>query len=138
MVLSSILAEAKQKEVAMTHSKEKLHLLFAAISRVETGGEPNPMYAVGSAQEIGPYQITYEYFLDSGIQGTWTQNCLYYDRSEKVMIAYWNRYAKQHTFEEYARLHNGGPHGMYNPQTLEYWEKVLEELNKIKQLELGL
>lgn len=130
--------EAKQKGVAMTHSKEDLRLLFTAIARVETGGEPNPMYAVGSAKEIGPYQITYEYFVDSGIDGTWTENCLYFDRSEKVMVAYWNRYANQHTLEEYARLHNGGPYGIYNPQTLEYWKKVAQAMNDIQQLELGI
>lgn len=119
-------------------SNNMLDLLFAAIAQVETGGEPNPIYAVGSAKEIGPYQITLEYFIDTGIRGTWTENCLYHDRAEKVMIAYWSRYAKEHTFEEYARLHNGGPNGMSNPNTLIYWEKVKEQMNRIKQLELGL
>jgi hypothetical protein len=115
----------------MNHSKPtetEISKLLKAIRTVETGGEPNPTYAVGRYQEIGPFQITYAYFEDSGIKGTWTQNCLYVDRSIKVMLAYWNRYAKLHTLEEYARLHNGGPNGMNNRNTLEYWHKVKAEM----------
>ncbi len=115
----------------MNHSKPteaEISKLLKAIRTVETGGELNPTYAVGRYQEIGPFQITYAYFEDSGIEGTWTQNCLYVDRSIKVMLAYWNRYAKLHTLEEYARLHNGGPNGMSNRNTLEYWHKVKKEM----------
>lgn len=122
----------------MNHSKENLSMLFTAIMHVETGGEPNPMYAVGKSKEIGPFQISYEYFLDSGVEGTWTQNCLYVDRSVKVMKAYWNRYSKEGTWEEYARIHNGGPNGMKNPNTLGYWEKVLKLINNQRQTELEL
>ena len=122
----------------MIHSKHDLSILFSAIMEVETGGELNPTYAVGSSKEIGPFQITYEYFIDSGVSGTWTENCLYVDRSIKVMIGYWNRYANQHTWEEYARLHNGGPYGMYNPNTKEYWDKVLLLIEKQLQPELKL
>ncbi len=119
----------------MNHSKPteyEMSLLFSAIMAVETGGELNPMYAVGRHKEIGPFQITREYFEDSGIKGTWTQNCLYVDRSIKVMRAYWNRYAKLHTLEEYARLHNGGPNGMDKNITLEYWHKVREQMEKYR------
>ena len=52
----------------MNHSKPteiEMGLLFSAIMKVETGGELNPTYAVGRYQEIGPFQITYNYFLDS-------------------------------------------------------------------------
>ena len=115
----------------MSHSKPtdtEIGLLLSAIMKVETGGEPNPTYAVGRYQEIGPFQISYNYFIDSGIKGTWTYNCLYVDRSVEVIRAYWNRYAKLHTLEEYARLHNGGPRGMYNINTLEYWDKVKAEM----------
>ena len=115
----------------MNHSKpteNEIAILLSAIMKVETGGESNPTYAVGRYQEIGPFQITHDYFLDSGIKGTWTYNCLYVDRSIEVIRAYWNRYAKLHTLEEYARLHNGGPNGMNNRNTLEYWHKVKKEM----------
>ena len=122
----------------MIHFKEDLTLLFSAIMELETGSEPNPTYAVGSSKEIGPFQITYEYFIDSGVSGTWTENCLYVDRSIKVMIGYWNRYARQHTWEEYARIHNGGPYGMADPNTVDYWDKVLNLIEKQRQSELKL
>ncbi len=109
-------------------TETEINLLLSAIMKVETGGESNPTYAVGRYQEIGPFQITHAYFEDSGIKGTWTENCLYVDRSVLVMRAYWNRYAKLHTLEEYARLHNGGPNGMKNINTLEYWHKVKKEM----------
>ena len=61
------------------------------------------------------------------------------DYSERVMQSYMNRYAtvrrlgRQATDEDIARIHNGGPNGYRNPNTLQYWRKVPSYLPLIKQ-----
>ena len=61
------------------------------------------------------------------------------DYSERVMQSYMNRYAtvrrlgRQATDEDIARIHNGGPNGYRNPNTLQYWRKVQSYLPLIKQ-----
>lgn len=61
------------------------------------------------------------------------------DYSERVMQSYMNRYAtvrrlgRRATDEDIARIHNGGPNGYRNPNTLQYWRKVQSYLPLIKQ-----
>lgn len=63
-----------------------------------------------------------------------------YDKhaSQCMMFDYWRFYAydyarktkKPITYEVLARIHNGGPDGMFNATTLPYWNKVKKELKK--------
>ena len=39
---------------------------------------------------------------------------------------------RQTTYEDIARIHNGGPNGYRNSTTLSYWEKVKTELARQK------
>jgi hypothetical protein len=51
--------------------------------------------------------------------------------AEKIVRAYWKRYApKSATLEQLARIHNGGPRGHLNPNTIKYWNKIKKELVK--------
>tara|TARA_X000001388_G_scaffold43384_3_gene30480 strand:- start:5928 stop:6284 length:357 start_codon:yes stop_codon:yes gene_type:complete len=106
--------------------------LFDAIRFVETGGEEDPSAANGLAGEIGPYQITEQYYIDAlekhpQLKGTF-EECRNQYFAEWVMMAYWDRYAKGDSFEELARLHNGGPNGAALKSTQKYWELVQEAL----------
>lgn len=63
-----------------------------------------------------------------------------YDKhaSQCMMFDYWRFYAydyarktkKPITYEVLARIHNGGPDGMFKATTLPYWHKVKKELKK--------
>ena len=119
--------------------------LFTAIRRVETGGERDPENAVGDGgASIGPYQIMWAYWYDAQQydqsltnNGNTYQNCKgagSYQYSRRVIQAYMDRYATPSrlghtaTSEDIARIHNGGPNGYKNPNTLAYWQKVQQYL----------
>ena len=63
-----------------------------------------------------------------------------YDKyaSQCMMFDYWRFYAydyarktkKPITYEVLARIHNGGPDGMFKATTIPYWYKVKKELKK--------
>ena len=63
-----------------------------------------------------------------------------YDKyaSQCMMFDYWRFYAydyarktgKPITYEVLARIHNGGPNGMFKATTLPHWHKVEKELKK--------
>ena len=63
-----------------------------------------------------------------------------YDKyaSQCMMFDYWRFYAydyarktkKPITYEVLARIHNGGPDGMFKVTTIPYWHKVKKELKK--------
>ena len=103
--------------------------------KVESGGETHPNYAVGdSGRSIGPYQISYGYWLDAVRQtfrlreGTWLM-CIFPSYAEKVILSYWRHYAPPNaTWEHLARIHNGGPNGPRRPETVAYWRKVSKHL----------
>ena len=115
--------------------------LLHAIRIVETGGEVDPLTAVGdNGTSIGPYQISEAYYNDAVGQtpslqdsGQTYQNvmgpgsCAY---SEMVIQAYMDRYATEArlgrtaTEEDIARIHNGGPNGYQEDSTLPYWNLV--------------
>ena len=118
--------------------------LLDAIKQVESGGNP---CAIGdNGQSLGAYQIMEAYYNDSvanspslGSGGrtysdVWGIGSEAY--SEEVMASYMGRYAipaaerlgREPTFEDIARIHNGGPTGYQSPQTVDYWERVMAEL----------
>ena len=101
------------------------------------------MYAVESnrgksllgdgGQAIGPYQIWREYWQDAvdfdpSIGGSY-KDCMDKAYSEKIIRAYWARYApKGATLEQLARIHNGGPKGHTRNATLKYWKKIVKAM----------
>jgi hypothetical protein len=85
---------------------------------------------------IGPYQIWYKYWKDAveydpSIGGVY-RDCMDKAYSERIVWAYWCRYApKGATVQDLARIHNGGgSRGHLNPNTIKYWNKIQKELHK--------
>lgn len=100
---------------------------FSALHEIET-----PQGMIISSQEyVGSYEISYPYWLDSGVPGKWA-DCVDDKYSERVMMAYWKRYAQEalenKDFEVLARIHNGGPNGANKKSTIMYWKIVEEKL----------
>jgi len=128
--------------LADTDPVPDLALLYDAIRIVETGGEPNEgRDAVGdNGQSIGPYQIQRAYWKDAlefnpSVGGKY-EDVRNKDYAERIMLLYWKRYATERrlgrspTFEDLARIHNGGPNGHRRGATIPYWEKVQKQLNQ--------
>lgn len=111
--------------------------ILDAIRAVETGSSKDPANAVGDAgKALGPYQIHKSYWLDAvehdpslARDGLTYQSVRDRNYAEKVILAYWSRYAKRWTHEELARVHNGGPKGTRKDATIPYWQKVKERLD---------
>jgi hypothetical protein len=98
-----------------------------------------------NGRSIGPYQISKPYWVDAvnhdvsllmrlvdGVKETddWFA-CFDDEYSEKVMYAYWDRYAPDDVnYEILARIHNGGPKGYNKESTIKYWKKVETILNR--------
>jgi hypothetical protein len=82
---------------------------------------------------IGPYQIWREYWQDAvehdpSIGGSY-RDCMDKAYSERIIRAYWARYApKGATVEQLARIHNGGPKGHRLSGTLKYWRKIVKAM----------
>jgi len=126
----------------MSHDK-----FWEAIKQVESSGNED---AVGdNGRSIGPLQIQRAYYndavernssLQSGKYAGYTyENCKgpgSFEYSREVAECYMNRYATERrlghppTFEDMARIHNGGPNGHKMEATKKYWEKVNKILNK--------
>ena len=100
--------------------------LLDAIRSKETGGHPDPANAVGDGgRALGPYQIHRVYWQDAvafdpSIGGEYTdvREVAY---AERVILAYWRRYAPAWDAQTLARIHNGGPKGHTRNATLQYW-----------------
>ena len=116
--------------------------LLDAIKQVESGGDP---CAIGdNGRSLGAYQITEGYYSDAlqynphlgdggrTYSSIWGIGSEAY--SEEVVANYMGRYAtlgrlgRQPTYEDIARIHNGGPNGYQRSSTLGYWESVMTEL----------
>jgi hypothetical protein len=119
--------------VDLSHfNEQQLELFISAIQSVETGGEKDPLNAVGDRGELGPFQITLPYFMDSGVVGDYPEICTTINGSIEVMLCYWERYAStKPSLEELARIHNGGPKGAYKESTKSYWMKVSERMAEL-------
>jgi len=106
-------------------SRPAIDDLFYAIRMVETGGNNAAIGDGGRA--IGPYQIQYTYWKDSGVPGRYEQ-CREPRYAERVMQAYWQRYCPTALAAgdrmTLARVHNGGPRGASKSKTIGYWRKV--------------
>lgn len=106
--------------------------LLDAICKVESNCESDAVGDGGKA--IGPFQIWRVYWSDAvefdpSIGGVY-EDCLDKEYAEKVVRAYWRRYANERrlgrpvTDEDRARIHNGGPRGYNKKSTEKYWRKV--------------
>ena len=102
--------------------------LLDAICQVESNCNSDAVGDNGNA--IGPYQIWYVYWQDAiehrpEIGGSY-HNCVNKEYSEKIVSAYWDRYATKKrlgrvvTNQDRARIHNGGPNGYKKFSTLKY------------------
>lgn len=92
--------------------------LFESIEQVEGSWDSRI-----TEKEIGKYCITKKFFIDSGIKGSW-QQCTNRKFSQRVIRAYWAKYAKTESVVELAALVNGGPNGVRKQQALAYARKV--------------
>lgn len=119
--------------------------LLDAIRQVESGGDA---CAIGDKhlfnKAYGPYQIREPYYNDAvranpsladggrSFKDVWGRGSEQY--SEEVIKNYMGRYATEArlgrppTDEDIARIHNGGPNGYKNPNTIGYWNKVLRAM----------
>ena len=119
--------------------KVSLHVkLLAAMCEVESNCDPTK---VGGAGEIGWYQILPCFWEDAlehdpdigGVYEDVKKNKKY---AEKVILAYWDRYAiierlgREPTDEDRARIHNRGPNGYKKDSAIPYWNKVSKLLNE--------
>ena len=106
--------------------------LLDAICQVESNCDSTAVGDNGNA--IGAYQIWYAYWYDAveydpSIGGKY-EDCYNKDYSEKIINAYWKRYANEKrlgrkvTDEDRARIHNGGPNGYKKEATVGYWDNV--------------
>ena len=106
--------------------------LLDAICQVESNCDSTAVGDNGNA--IGAYQIWYAYWYDAveydpSIGGKY-EDCYNKDYSEKIINAYWKRYANEKrlgrkvTDEDRARIHNGGPNGYKKKATVGYWSDV--------------
>jgi hypothetical protein len=110
----------------------KLRPLLDAIRDVETGGHPDAANARGDGgRSLGPYQISREYWRDSGVPGSY-QMVRQTAYAERVMRAYWGRHCPRALmkldFHTLARVHNAGPDGATNRGSLPYWRRVRDKL----------
>lgn len=105
--------------------------LYAAIRWVESNNNSSAVGDNGNA--IGCYQIWENYWIDalkySGLGGSYS-DCFDCDYAHQIVLAYMDRYATEErlgrpvTFEDIARIHNGGPNGHRKEITKKYWKKV--------------
>jgi hypothetical protein len=105
--------------------------LLDAMYTVESNRGKNLVGDGGKA--IGPYQIWREYWQDAvehdkSIGGEY-KDCMDKAYAEKIIRAYWKRYApKGATIEQLARIHNGGPKGHTRSATVKYWHKIVKAM----------
>ena len=106
--------------------------LLDAMCEVESNCDPTK---VGEANEIGWYQILPDFWTDAlehdpSIGGVYEDVAKDKEYAEKVILAYWDRYAiinrlgRTPTNEDLSRIHNGGPNGYKKNATVKYWNKV--------------
>jgi len=104
-----------------------------AIHMVETGGRTGPIQG-DNGKALGPFQIHYSYWKDSGVPGKYSE-CSDYYYSVLVVSAYAQRHepraVEQHDYETLARLHNGGPAWRAHKENTDaYWARVKHRLQQ--------
>lgn len=115
-----------------------LFILMEAIVLVESGGDCE---AIGEAGEVGPMQILQACIDDvnalEGHQFTLV-DAKTLDGAKNIFYLYTRIYAgfarlgREATFEDLARIWNGGPNGYKNWRTRRYWRKVRRIFEQLK------
>ena len=116
--------------------------LILAIAMVESGQNPHAFNESEGAR--GLYQIRPIYVADCNrIQQTRVytlEDCYDQEKSIEMMMIYWGHYASKDrlgqdpTYEILARMHNGsGATGHKKKSTLDYWQRVRQQLNRLEQ-----
>ena len=112
-------------------------ILLAALIAVESSGDPDAIGDNGLA--FGCLQLHASYVQDAAefAGETWKHKDAFNPATaEQIVRAYMARYATQKrlgrspTYEDIARIHNGGPNGFKRAATDGYWLKVKKELAK--------
>ena len=113
--------------------------LLESIFQVECGGRQSCPDGDGG-RSIGPFQICSSYWADAvqfdpSIGGSY-EDCRDRGYAERIVGAYMRRYVpgawEVGDAEVIARTHNGGPRGAQRAGTRSYWDKVREELCRIR------
>ncbi len=114
--------------------------LLDAIEWVESKGDANAIGDNGRA--VGAYQLHHCYVQDASCERNYDYKNFNdndrYDKkkSREIIRLYMSRYAtygrlgRYPTFEDMARIHNGGPRGYKKESTKAYWQKVKARLEK--------
>jgi hypothetical protein len=111
--------------------------LISALIMVESSGNDNAVGYTGNC--YGCLQLKTIYIKDvNRIAGTSYTITEAFDRAKSIDMfrIYINHYATskrlghEPTFEDIARIHNGGPNGWLDPRTDGYWKKVKKELKR--------
>ena len=118
--------------------------LLDAMKQVESGG--NGSLIGDNGRSFGAYQIMRGYYNDAvefnprlrdggrTFKDVVGRGGIAY--SEQVIMSYMGRYATRQclghdpTYEDIARIHNGGPNGFRSAATLPYWRKVQKVLQR--------
>lgn len=113
-----------------------------AIATVESSGNPKAHNKKEDAR--GLYQIRAIYVKDCqrlSPKSNFTHDDAYDpDRAKQMVKVYLSHYAKvdldkpltMDMMEKMARIHNGGPSGHKKSTTIQYWEKVKNDLHQTK------
>jgi hypothetical protein len=118
--------------------QDNLGKLIAAIIAVESGGR---QYIVGdNGKSHGPMQIQQGVVLDvnrllGSPKYTFPNDCYDFQKSSEMFQIYVTHYGRRErlgrnpTWQDYARIWNGGPNGYRKEVTVKYWRKVEKVLN---------
>lgn len=113
---------------------EIINIFIMALISVESGGNDSAVGDAGKA--FGCLQLHAAYVKDaSEFAGKdWKhEDAFDRDKAIEITMAYMSRYATEErlgrvpTFEDWARIHNGGPNGFKKSATDKYWKKVKTE-----------
>lgn len=135
-VLFAVPADLKGKPYPVLPLPAQFYTVDTLLDAMYTVESKRGKELVGDGgRAIGPYQIWREYWqdaveFDKTIGGKY-EDCMNKAYAEKIVRAYWARYApKGATLEQLARIHNGGPKGHTRNATLKYWQKIVKEMTK--------
>ena len=116
-----------------------LEMFFRALQMVEVGNLDEVSASQGDwdgtvYRSLGPLQISSAYWFDADVGGQYDE-VMKQKYARKVVVCYWLRYCWDayvgEDWETLARIHNGGPRGHEKEATVEYWEKVEAELERM-------
>jgi hypothetical protein len=109
---------------------------FKAIHQVESSGRTGKIVG-DNGRANGAFQIHREYFndaveFDKSLKGSDYSKVDDVGFAKRVITAYLKKYVPKavstNDYETLARVHNGGPKGYTNPNTVKYWKKVQKYL----------